>query len=164
MDASRIDTSGLIIMPYAGVGIKKLAYVNSSVAVRNATIYGIIILTVFESRTVSKQTYTSETRTESQCQITLEALPRQPNPCFAEKVNNSNKWQERERYTQSESSPEHLNDFAPAYIVFSNLYNSALISQDNFRRTLHWDGWGGQVGARPWTLDTLYTMEGLAMT
>ena len=34
------------------------------------------------------------------------------------------------RYIQSESSPEHLNDFTLAYIMFSNLYNSALISQD----------------------------------
>ena len=46
-------------------GIKKLAYVNSAVAVRNATIYGIIILTVFESRTVSELTPPKRARSRS---------------------------------------------------------------------------------------------------
>ena len=36
--------------PIADVGIKKLAYVIVVMAMRNDTIYGIIIHTVFESR------------------------------------------------------------------------------------------------------------------
>ena len=46
-------------------GIKKLAYVNLAVVAGNATIYGRIILTVFESRTVSELTPPKRARSRS---------------------------------------------------------------------------------------------------